>query len=76
MTNEEAHSAFLTQTRIKLTWAGKLGQIILIGFKRDMETLVMAVEDDMGDVRIATPKEIELANPADWNPDAQTSRSN
>ena len=78
MTNEEAHSAFLTQTKVKLNWVGYEGkpmQIIMIGFKRDMETIVMAVEDDMGDVRITSSKEIELANPDDWNPNAQTDRS-
>jgi len=68
MTDEEAHNAYVTGTKVKLGWAVSTGVIIMIGYKRDGKTIITAVEDERGTVRVASPAEMELANPLDWDP--------
>ena len=68
MTDEEAHNAFLTHTQVKVTWSPMPGQIIMIGYRRDGKSIITAVEDDRGQVRVAAPDELELCDPREWDP--------
>ena len=72
MTDEEAHNALLTHTRVKGERTTLAGYIIMIGYKRDGKTIVTAVEDDFGHVYVFMPFELELADFNEWKPDVPT----